>query len=122
MFGLARTKPRFLSELYLVAAVLAVFLSATAPVRSYEFEITAAATDAYYASPAAISDCLAVVPKIGQNSLKSVFSPLRMTSLRLFILFGTYNAILAFFKSRFAGNIRLHHFDIKNSISLKLRI
>jgi hypothetical protein len=123
MFGLVWTKSQPSLAVNLIIAVLAAFIvAAAAPVHSYEFEVMGTGSDAYYASPGTIIDCLAVVPKISENNVKNTFSPLRLASLRLFIFLGMYNIILAFLKSNFMGSVHLYPLNIKNSISLKLRI
>jgi hypothetical protein len=125
MNRLTRTKPHILLTIHIIAAALAVFLSATAETAySFKLEIMGvAADDAYYVSPGATVDCLAVIPKIGQNNVNNSFSPIRLVSVRLFILLGICNIIiLAFSKSHLAGYIQLYPLNIKNLIYLKLRI
>jgi hypothetical protein len=123
MLGLVWTKSQPLLAVHLIIAVLAAFIFAlAAPVHSYEFEIMGKGSDTYYASPVTIIECLAVVPKISETNVKNNFSPLRLASLRLFIFLGIYNIILAFLKSSFMGSVHLYPLNIKNSISLKLRI
>jgi hypothetical protein len=123
MAGLARTRSHPLLAIHLIATVFAAFIfAAAAPVHSYEFEIQKTGSDTYYTYPAVILDCLAIIPKIGQNNVKNTFSPLRLASLKFFILLGICNIILAFSKSNFSGSAQLCHINIKNSILLKLRI
>jgi hypothetical protein len=106
---------------YLIIAVSAVLmLAAMEHVRSVEFETSGPISGSSYLSQVAAIDCLAVIPRIGQNTLKNAF--LRLGSLRFLLPFGIYNGITALCKSPFAGTIPAHPVDINNSIPLKLRV
>jgi hypothetical protein len=108
---------------YLSIAVSAAFLfAAVDPIRSLAFETPGLITGAYYTAQGTITDCLATVPKIGRNIQGNTCSPLRLGSLRLFILFGIYTIITILFKSCIMRNIQTNSIHIKNPILLKLRI
>jgi hypothetical protein len=112
-------KLNLFSRLSLVTAFLVAFLSAISA-NYYKFEITEQARDAYYTANVKLADCLAVIPKIGQNSSKNIFSPLRTSFLQFFLGVGAITSSL--FALRFTGKIPVFPINIKKSIILKLRI
>ncbi|MDR1058303.1 MAG: hypothetical protein LBL43_02020 [Treponema sp.] len=121
MAEFARLRP--LLAVYLIIVVSAVFLfTEVESIRSFELETPGAISGSCYTSPAAAVDCLAVIPKTGQNTAESAVSPFRVGVPRFLVPSGAYNDITAFFKSPFAGKIQANSFTIKDSILLKLRI
>ncbi|MDR3355851.1 MAG: hypothetical protein LBO04_01535 [Spirochaetaceae bacterium] len=104
-------------------AVSAAFLfAAVEPVRFVEIEPQGQLSGVYYSSDLNIASRLAISPKIGGNIVKNAFSPQRLGSLRLFILFGIYHILTAFSKSLIIRKSQSYPVKVKNSILLKLRI
>jgi hypothetical protein len=120
--GMAKRIRTFTPALCLAAAVYAVFLfSAGARERSFDFEAVIHVSNTLSASSVTSEDCLAVIPKISQNTGKNIFSPLRLGSLKLFIL-PEMCFLTSLSKSRTIGKIELCSVDTKNPILVKLRI
>jgi hypothetical protein len=121
MAGFPRARSRPLLTVYLIIALLAVFLfAAVEPIRSLEFE-KPEPIGLSYTSPIISISYLAVLPNTSQNAGESA-SSLRAGALRFLILFGMYAIIAAFFKSLSLEKTQANPADVKNSILLKLRI
>ncbi|MDR3116078.1 MAG: hypothetical protein LBU25_11240 [Treponema sp.] len=105
---------------YLSIAVSAAFLFAPVdPIRSSELEYPGLISEAYYTAQGTITGCLAIVSTIGRNIHSHRFSPLRLGSLRLFILFGIYTIISTLFTVCILSNIQTQGIYLKKSILCK---